>query len=192
MKYSDKIHSVGEDCANCDALRAENEQLQKKIEQLQQYAQHDELTKLYNRRYFRKIIEERIARCERYGDVSALLFLDVDNLKSINDGFGHIVGDKLLVRFAETMSLNIRNSDVVARVGGDEFAMLIDNLDAEQVEAKIISLHKGLADTHFLHDDQKIDIAASIGYCFIGPKDSVNGLLSRADASMYAAKRSKK
>jgi len=96
-------------------------------------ANYDVLTGLPNRRYFIECLEKRIVRCKRYGDITALLFLDVDDLKAINDTYGHGAGDAMLVHMAKLLQDNIRASDMVARIGGDEFALLLDNLDADRV-----------------------------------------------------------
>ena len=155
---------------------------------MERRAHFDFLTKLPNRRYFIENLEHRILRCERYGDVTALLFLDVDNLKQINDNHGHLVGDECLTRLADILARNIRASDMVARIGGDEFAMLIDNVDADEVDRKIGKLIKRIAKEKIQDGSKFIKLSAAIGYCFVGPKDSVDGLMSRADAAMYEVK----
>ena len=155
---------------------------------MKQHAYHDVLTGISNRRLFVESLENRVARCQRYGDNCAVLFLDVDNLKSVNDAHGHGVGDALLVHLAETLSANIRTTDVLARIGGDEFGLLLDNLNGDQVEDKIGFLVERLGRASFVHEGQKIPLGASIGYCFVGPKDTTEGLMSRADAAMYRAK----
>ena len=175
-------------CKQCEALERQIIALREELAKMKERAYHDVLTGLPNRRLFLDNLETRIARCQRYGDNSALLFLDVDNLKSINDGFGHIAGDTLLVRLSEILQENIRTSDIVARIGGDEFAILLDNLDADQVEDKIKLLVKCIKSTECEYQGTKISISAAIGYCIVGPKDSVEELMSRADAAMYEAK----
>ncbi len=182
------VHSVS-DCLNCISLSEEISRLQQKLAKMEQYALHDVLTGLHNRRQFVTSLEHRIMRCQRYGDTTALLFLDINNLKSVNDRFGHGGGDALLVRFAELLSANIRASDMVARIGGDEFAILLDNLDADQVDKKIDFLLDRVAQTHTQYHGSQIPLGVAIGYCFVGPKDSISGLMSRADAAMYKAKR---
>jgi len=157
---------------------------------MQRRAHFDVLTKLPNRRYFVENLEHRILRCERYGDVTALLFLDVDNLKRTNDQFGHNVGDALLAKLGKILSANIRASDLVARIGGDEFAILLDNMDAEQVDQKIAALIDRIEKARLDVEGRELILSAAIGYCFIGPKDDISTLMSRADAAMYKVKRS--
>jgi diguanylate cyclase (GGDEF)-like protein len=117
-----------------------------------------------------------------------VLFLDVDNLKAVNDAHGHAAGDALLVYLAEILVANIRTTDVLARIGGDEFGLLLDNLNGDQVEDKIEFLVEQLGKGRFIHQGEKIPLSASIGYCFVGPQDTTEGLMSRADAAMYRAK----
>ncbi len=151
-------------------------------------AYYDELTGLANRRFFIDSLEGRISRCQRYGDNCAVLFLDVDNLKAVNDEHGHAAGDALLVRLGEILKINTRTSDVIARIGGDEFCLLMDNLDSDRVVDKIASLADQFASANYRFNGKKLPVSAAIGYCFVGPKDTVEGLMSRADAAMYRVK----
>mgnify|MGYP003628829416 CR=1 FL=1 len=175
-------------CANCIILQQEIVTLKDNLSAMEQHAYHDVLTGLSNRRLFMESLENRIARCHRYGDNCALLFLDVDNLKAVNDGHGHAAGDAVLSCLAGILKMHIRTSDVAARIGGDEFGLLLDNLDADQVVKKIAFLIKQFGKTECTYAGQSLPFGATIGYCFVGPKDTVEGLMSRADAAMYRAK----
>lgn len=175
-------------CAHCRLLRQELVALKEELAEMKQHAYHDVLTGISNRRLFVESLENRVARCRRYGDNCAVLFLDVDQLKAVNDQHGHAAGDALLVRLAEILKSNTRTTDVVARIGGDEFGLLLDNLNGDQVEDKIEFLVAQFAAENFVHEDKKIPFGASIGYCFVGPQDTTEGLMSRADAAMYRAK----
>jgi diguanylate cyclase (GGDEF)-like protein len=183
----DQAHN-DQHCANCDRLQQEIVALKAALAEMKQRAYHDDLTGLSNRRFFVNSLESRIARCQRYGDRCALLFLDVDNLKAVNDEHGHAAGDALLVRLAELLRSHTRTSDVVARIGGDEFGLLLDNLDSDQVVGKIDFFMKRFGTENCIHAGKQLPFGASIGYCFVGPKDTVEGLMSRADADMYRAK----
>lgn len=155
---------------------------------MERLANHDVLTGLPNRRYFIESLEKRIVRCQRYGDNTALLFLDVDDLKAINDSYGHAAGDALLVHLANLLKHNIRASDMVARIGGDEFALLLDNLDADRVESKILSLIELIKSSDPVSGTQTLKCGAAIGYSFVGPADTVSALMLRADEAMYKSK----
>ena len=183
-------HSTGDDqgCANCLMLQQEIGALKKDLAELEQRAYHDVLTGLFNRRLFMESLENRIARCQRYGDKCALLFLDVDNLKAVNDAHGHAAGDAVLVRLAEILKLHTRASDVAARVGGDEFGLLLDHLDAGQVADKVAFFIDRFGEADCTYAGRSLFLGAAIGYCFVGPEDTVEDLMSRADAAMYRAK----
>lgn len=177
-----------QDCTNCLVLQREIGALKEDLAEMMQHAYQDVLTALSNRRLFIESLENRIARCKRYGDICALLFLDVDNLKMVNDGHGHAAGDALLICLAEILKTHTRTSDVVARIGGDEFGILLDNLDADQVISKIDFLIEQFGSANCTYEGKSLPFGATIGYCFVGPKDTVEGLMSRADAAMYRAK----
>lgn len=180
---------VKEKCANCTLLQVENIRLKEELSEMEKRANHDALTGLPNRRHFIESLQERIVRCQRYGDNTALLFLDVDDLKMINDQHGHGAGDVLLVHLAHILQTNIRVCDMVARIGGDEFALLLDNLDADEVERKILALINRIKTTQLLHDGRFLVFGAAIGYSFVGPADTVPALMSRADEVLYQSKK---
>ncbi|WP_417622566.1 GGDEF domain-containing protein [Parasphingorhabdus sp.] len=176
------------ECVNCRRLQQEIIALKEELAEMKRHAYHDALTGLSNRRFFIENVENRISRCMRYGDKCALLFLDVDNLKAINDKHGHVAGDLVLVRLSEILKRHTRTSDVVARIGGDEFGLLLDNLDRDQVLAKIAFFMKRFSTANCTLNGKQLPLGAAIGYCFVGPQDTVEGLMSRADAAMYRAK----
>lgn len=182
------IEGAMHSCNQCSELEQEVARLKVQLEEMEKQAHHDVLTGLPNRRYFLEMLETRIIRCKRYGDITALLFLDVNGLKSVNDNYGHGAGDVVLARLAEILATNIRASDMVARIGGDEFAILLDNLDADEVDRKIAFLRERFGKANITHDGQDIKLGVSIGYCFVGPKDNVAELMVHADAAMYASK----
>ncbi len=187
----DEVINRNEDkerCNHCAALQVENLRLSKELAEMEKRANHDVLTGLPNRRFFIESLEKRIMRCQRYGDNTALLFLDVDDLKRVNDSHGHAAGDLLLVRLGKILKDNIRACDMVARIGGDEFALLLDNLDADQVENKILALMDRFKSANLEHAGQALQFGAAIGYSFVGPTDTVSALMSRADEAMYNSK----
>ena len=185
---TDRSAEGEQECARCVALQGEIGALKDKLAEMAEYAYHDELTALANRRLYVESLESRIARCQRYGDTCAVLFLDVDNLKMVNDGHGHAAGDALLKCLANILKSHTRTSDVVARIGGDEFGLLLDNLDADQVVSKIDFFVDQFSQADCTYAGKPIPFGATIGYCFIGPRDTVDGLMSRADAAMYRGK----
>lgn len=189
MRQSISDISSKEDCLQCDVLLQENARLKEQLREMENRAHHDVLTGLANRRYFIEGLKLRILRCQRYGNQTALLFLDVDGLKQVNDDYGHQAGDVLLAKLAEILKSNIRASDMVARIGGDEFAILLDNVGPKGVEQKVASLLTLIEAAEIECGQSRLDLSAAIGHCFVGPDDHVDDLMSRADAAMYREKR---
>ncbi|PKM32702.1 MAG: two-component system response regulator [Gammaproteobacteria bacterium HGW-Gammaproteobacteria-12] len=158
--------------------------------QLESQAVTDALTGLLNRRGFHQALESALARIERSGQRVAVLYLDLDGFKRINDSLGHDVGDQLLRRVGEQLKACLRPYDSLARIGGDEFTALLDNLghpeDAAKVAEKLIEL---VSVRHNL-DGVDFTLGASVGIaCFPECGQSVEGLLRSADMAMYEAKR---
>lgn len=152
-------------------------------------ANYDFLTDLPNRYMFQDRLEQEIRASSRRGSLLALLFIDLDNFKDVNDSLGHPVGDQLLVKAAERINNCVRDSDTVARMGGDEFTVILPKLaktlDGEKVAVQIISV---LAEPYSINDET-IYIQASVGITFC-PDDAseVAQLVSNADQAMYASK----
>ena len=169
-------------------LRAHVAQLQERIEQLDQLAHQDTLINLPNRRGFMRELERLVDRAKRYGHLSAMLFVDLDGLKMINDTFGHRAGDEALIQVAELLSNGIRRSDVVARIGGDEFGILIENADesaARDTAARLVELICGC---EFTHDGDAMPLSVAIGVGMINGGDTPDSVMARADEEMYRRK----
>ena len=157
-------------------------------EQLSHLAFHDSLTLLANRSLFHNRVEHALALAHRAGRKVAVLFLDLDNFKNVNDSRGHGAGDRLLQAAAQRLVMCTRESDTVARLGGDEFAILLEGItsptDAEQVAAKIIDVFgEPLA-----LDGNDVVISTSIGIAYSDMHDDTERLLRNADIAMYNAK----
>lgn len=148
----------------------------------------DPLTQLPNRRAFFEMLASENARARRYGSPLTLAYIDVDHFKNINDRFGHLAGDKLLAAAAETMQNNVRQVDRVARIGGDEFAVLLPETPANSAEAV---LRKLLAVLDGAMQRGNWPVTFSMGaVTFQPPPDTIEEMLSKADEAMYAAKTS--
>ena len=162
----------------------------KKTEELiWEQANHDSLTGLTNRSYYNNRLNEELNHCKRSGSSLALLFIDLDGFKGINDTLGHEVGDKLLVELADRLKSRVRNTDVVSRLGGDEFTLLItDSQHPEQIGSVAELVLKAFNDPVRI-DGHEIRIGASIGIA-IYPADGVtaDSLTRHADTAMYQAK----
>ena len=157
-------------------------------------ATHDALTGLPNR----LLVQERIGRAlehsRRFERRTAILFLDLDGFKAVNDSLGHAAGDSVLREVARRLLATTRSSDTVARLGGDEFLVLLPEVEgAKDAEAVCLKLLRAMADEPILVDGQHVSLSFSIGVAlFPEHAASVQGLIARADAALYQAKRSGK
>jgi len=177
-------------------LRQEIARLQRELRmmrianmELERVAIMDTLTPLHNRRYFISALNERIARRNRYDTRCCVLFLDVNKLKYINDVHGHGAGDFALVHAAQILAKHIRTTDVAARIGGDEFAILLEEIEGEAALSKAVQLEQALRESVCAYGDVILPVSASIGLTCIEPNDSDEAIIARADADMYARKR---
>jgi diguanylate cyclase (GGDEF)-like protein len=160
-------------------------------EEARRLAVTDSLTGLHNRRFFLERLEEHLQRCERYGERLALLLLDFDYLKEVNDFHGHQVGDRALCAVARLLESSLRETDEVARIGGDEFAAAILQADAELIETVHQRMRRAIDDLDFVDDEgQPMQLSLSAGVAFF-PEDADGPdlLLQRADEALYRAKR---
>ena len=162
----------------------------KQMEQrLKRLADHDPLTSLWNRRRFEEDLQRQVARSRRYGETAALLLLDLDNFKQINDTHGHTAGDNLLCAVAGALRQRLRSTDVLARLGGDEFAVLLANVTPDQAamlaDQVAVSIREQTAEV----GDQALSATASIGVAVIDEKtESAESAFMQADMAMYDAK----
>jgi len=171
------------------ALRRELRLLRIANAELERVAVRDTLTPLHNRRYFLTALNERIIRAKRYGSKAAILFIDVNRMKFINDAYGHNAGDFALMHVAQLLQANIRTTDVAARIGGDEFALILEEVDQDEAIAKTEELERLFRTTACDFGEEKFMVTASIGFTMLLPSDNDESLIERADANMYARKR---
>lgn len=165
------------------------EWLERELAQAQFSATHDELTGLLNRGLFKDRLEQAVTLAKRQRRQVGLLFLDLDGFKHINDRFGHLAGDKLLQQVAQRLVGCTRDADTVGRVGGDEFMVLIPEVDGERGAAYLArKLKRCLAKPHTI-DGYTLVLTASIGSA-VYPDDCADreGLIRYADTAMYVAK----
>jgi len=161
----------------------------KKIDlQLKQMAYFDHVTGLANHTQLTVVLNHILKRAQRYKDSVAILFIDLDHFKLVNDTFGHGVGDILLKKIADRLQLSIRSSDIVARIGGDEFVIVLDQCQISDAEQFTNKLMKSINEPILIHKHELM-VQASIGISFF-PKHGhdVLTLLKAADAAMYRAK----
>ncbi|MEO5774404.1 MAG: GGDEF domain-containing protein [Sphingomicrobium sp.] len=169
-------------------LQDEIAQLKQKVAQLDRLAHEDALVGLPNRRGFMRNLDRLIERVRRYGDSAALLFIDLDGLKMINDTYGHSAGDQALMQVAERLVQGVRASDCVARIGGDEFGVLLEYADEASARETAARLVATVAGREFIHDGEVLPLSVAIGVSIIAEADRAKDVIARADAEMYEAK----
>lgn len=154
----------------------------------------DPLTGAFNRRAFLEDLDRRLKRLWRAGGAGALLFVDLDNFKPVNDRRGHALGDQVLMTVADILRGQTRPTDVVARLGGDEFAVWLEDADTDIARAKARDFLSGTAGLHTLSASADLPLGMSVGIavCEAGTVETVADLTARADAAMYEAKRAGK
>jgi diguanylate cyclase (GGDEF)-like protein/PAS domain S-box-containing protein len=161
-------------------------------EHLRHLADHDPLTGLRNRRLFEHDLRQQVARCQRYGEQAALMVVDLDRFKAINDRYGHKVGDDTLQAIATALTRRLRETDLVARLGGDEFAVLLPHADEQGAVLVADGLVRTIAACSIDVGDAVVHPAGSVGVAMIDQQTtSAEQALVDADRAMYAAKRAR-
>ncbi len=155
-------------------------------------ANHDYMTGLPNRKHMLEQLQEQCVQCKEKEMQGAFLFIDLDDFKKINDQFGHAFGDKILLNIAHRLRENFETQGILARISGDEFCLILHDLDAGKAESMVIETCKSillLLSSPFVIDKQKIKISVSIGIrLFATETDDVNRIIDDADTAMYRAK----
>jgi diguanylate cyclase (GGDEF)-like protein len=169
-------------------LRAQLAQALKRIDELQASADTDFLLDIPNRRGFERELNRAIAYIKRYRASGALIVLDVDRLKPINDAFGHAAGDAVLKAVVAVLLRHVRASDVIGRLGGDEFALLLWNLSETDARAKAASLEQAIDQLSFVFGGRTVAAGASAGVAILGPHVDAGRALEAADSAMYVRK----
>ena len=169
-------------------LRTELARALKRIEELQASANTDFLLDIPNRRGFERELERSIAYIKRYHASGALIVLDVDRLKPINDAFGHAAGDQVLKAVVAALSREVRSSDVIGRLGGDEFALLLWHLSETDAKAKAASLEDAIDQLTFTFGGRTVKAGGSAGVALLGPHAETGRALEEADSAMYVRK----
>jgi len=150
----------------------------------------DSLTGLPNRALFQDRIGHALARSERRPGSLALLFIDLDGFKDVNDSLGHTPGDELLKFVADRLRSCARSGDTVARLGGDEFAVLLEDLDGETQAAQVAARVVDVLSSPFVVSGHDVSISASVGIAMNQRDDDVESLIRNADVAMYSVKES--
>ncbi len=170
-------------------LRAELEMWKQRAAAAEALADHDVLTPALNRRGFIDAMSRTMAYCQRHGVPAVLLYLDMDGFKGVNDTLGHAAGDAALIAVAELFLRNLRESDAVGRLGGDEFGLLMLNAGLEEGRAKARQLDEALKNEGFVWGGQKTELGGSFGVRDFDGHTDPEVWLTEADAAMWVRKK---
>lgn len=170
-----------------------NDELNKLNDQLYELATTDSMTKLFNRRHFIESAQRQITQMQRTKVAGAMLMIDIDDFKSINDTFGHGMGDEVIAKVASLLKINSREYDLVGRVGGEEYAMLLSPCEFDKANQIAERLRKKTEELSISHINNTIKLTISIGLTMIKKSDKdIDRTMHRADISLYKAKKSGK
>ena len=183
--------SLDEAIALLDEIERLRDQLAKgeaRLSELDRLAHRDPLVDLPNRRSFLTSLEQLIAKVERYGVDAAMLFVDVDGLKAVNDRLGHNAGDKALIKIARLLVASVRRADFVARLAGDEFGILLEHADELNAWKMALRVVETVDECEFCVNGVCLPLSVAIGVGMIEGDDTPETVLARADTEMYRIK----
>jgi diguanylate cyclase (GGDEF)-like protein len=175
-----------------DDLRSEVGRLKARLAEAEGLADRDGLTPLLNRRAFVRELSRVRTFAQRYGSPASLVFFDLDGFKQVNDRFGHAAGDAALQAVAERLLMNVRESDVVGRLGGDEFGVILVQADHATAETKAAALAQAIEIAPIEFGDWSAPVHVSFGVRQISSEAEPDVLLAEADAAMFARKRARR
>ncbi|MCF6336431.1 MAG: diguanylate cyclase [Gammaproteobacteria bacterium] len=169
-------------------MENEGEKLRQRLQEKHEQAVRDPLTGLYNRLAYDERVMQEFARWKRYGQSMVLMMIDVDHFKHVNDTYGHKAGDKALVLIADQLRNHLRESDFLARFGGEEFVVLMPETDIESAVAAAEKLRAAVEKCQFHYQNTQVSITFSAGIAQLRKNDNPESLFQRADEAMYRAK----
>ena len=177
-------------------VREKTEDLHKEMEVIESLSQTDGLTALCNRRHFIQRFEEAVEFSRRYKDPFCIVLIDIDNFKEVNDTFGHLVGDRVLERFARHLEAGFRSTDILARYGGDEFVILMHQAGPEEARDRVTHILGEVRQRTFLDRETAISLTFSAGIAYVRPEAvadiTFDTVVGAADRCMYQAKKAGK
>lgn len=173
-------------------LRGELARAQARIAELEERADFDPLLNVLNRRGFERELARALAYVQRYDAPAALLYIDLDGFKPVNDRYGHAAGDVLLKAVTAELVGHLRASDLVGRLGGDEFGVVLWNAGPAQAAGKARDLERLIEAVAVPHDSARLSVGASVGMIEFTPGATPDGLIDSADKAMYARKRERR
>jgi diguanylate cyclase (GGDEF)-like protein len=174
--------------AEVDSLRQELEQSLSRVEYLEQLADQDSLAPIANRRAFVRELTRTLSYSERYGTPSSVIYLDLNGLKQLNDTKGHAAGDAAILKVAKILAANVRESDIVGRLGGDEFGVMLSHADEKAAHGKAEFLARTIAEDPLEWEGEMIVLEVAFGVHTIRDGGDAGAALEAADRAMYAHK----
>jgi diguanylate cyclase (GGDEF)-like protein len=174
-----------------EELRKEVARMKAHLEAAEALADEDVLTPLANRRAFMRELARTIAFAQRYGGPAALVYFDLDGFKQVNDRFGHAAGDEALKAVAQRLQAHVRESDIVGRLGGDEFGVILNQADEATAVAKAAQLAGAIEGEPVACGDYMVPLHVTWGVRAVNADATAESLLAAADAAMYVSKRAK-
>jgi diguanylate cyclase (GGDEF)-like protein len=180
------------DAAVIARLKAELAATQARLAEAERLADHDALAPVLNRRAFLRELQRTIAYCERYGAEASLVFFDLDGFKAVNDTHGHAAGDAALRAVATILSAHVRESDLVGRLGGDEFGVILAQADNAAAVVKAASLAQQIEAETILFEGRSVRVGASFGVRSFEKGVDAAQMMAEADAAMFVRKGARK
>jgi diguanylate cyclase (GGDEF)-like protein len=174
------------------ALEAQNKSFQQKYQTVSELSVTDPLTQLHNRRFFEEYLDREVNRLGRDGDSLCLLVIDIDDFKALNDNYGHAAGDEFLKQIAMTMKESVRETDLLARFGGEEFVVVSNGTDISGATVLAEKLRTSVAESSFIVDDSMRPRRVTVSIGLAQYNGSRTGLFGSADQALYRAKASGK
>lgn len=171
-----------------DSLRLDVEQLKLSLAEAEASADHDTLAPVYNRRAFVREAQRVVAMVKRHEIEASVIYFDLNNFKAINDAHGHPAGDAVIRAIGELLIRQTRETDIVGRIGGDEFAVVLTHVGAEAARQKAETLAAALCTEKVLHEGVPLYVSAAYGVAPMAAGDTAEKALARADEAMYADK----
>jgi len=171
-----------------ERLSAERDALAERLAAAEEMADRDTLSPVFNRRAFLRELHRTMSEVERYKTPAAVLYLDLDGFKSLNDSYGHAAGDAVLRHVGLMLMDSVRESDVVGRLGGDEYGVILNRATAEEARIKAAALSDKINSSAILHAGIAHRICASVGVHAIALVEDPETAIARADEAMYAEK----
>ena len=172
-----------------DQLRREMSQIQERLRESEQLADRDPLIPVLNRRAFVRELSRVVAYARRYDEPAGLVYFDLDNFKNVNDAHGHAAGDAALHHLADLILANVRETDILGRLGGDELGLILARADEDTAKTKAAQLADLVRKRPLAYGDKKISLSISVGAVSFTGEDGPDEALARADRAMYEAKR---